>query len=573
MANDDKNKLIFVTCPSCNSLVPALSTRCRMCGASLEASSENKKDEQPVRESRVRQKTMTISETMKDKIVEQFSEPIDSEDLENPFATEEVEDDIPEMPVSEIDNNDPLSSLIEEKEVNDDIFDMSNIQDESDKNFQPQETTNDISDNNIFLKEESQEEIVQITSKEISQKKSLEEKTPDVEVPEQKKDFFEGLDDDIFSQDLDLESDLGDLFDDINKEENVPIEEDELYPSDTMKKEQVHETNNQENIFLDFKTDDHGNNDNKKNVDITPEFDMLNDNQQNQEIDLLDTEENKKDIIENKNPQKLTQKIEVPHDVQVVYEENILKEDNNLNTKKGSDTFFEKDNANKKFSSQSNNNSHKLFSTKETASNKYINTEQKENKERLNEPKKSNNLLLNKKTEQHKLTFKDSYENKKNKMENKDDVQKNNNENINRRESKIEQKVENKIENTKKESNTVVSKDILGRLMGWLVSFKDPKGTAFEVREGKFFVTSSSLKESDFIIDDESISTPHALVTISNSNGILIQDLMSDLGIYLKEAGQNEYIKKETSFKVHHGDRVKFGNVEYVVCLVSHVGE
>ena len=32
----DSTELTFVRCPSCRSLVPAVSTRCRMCGASLD---------------------------------------------------------------------------------------------------------------------------------------------------------------------------------------------------------------------------------------------------------------------------------------------------------------------------------------------------------------------------------------------------------------------------------------------------------------------------------------------------------------------------------------------------------
>ena len=32
----DSTELTFVRCPSCRSLVPAVSTRCRMCGAGLE---------------------------------------------------------------------------------------------------------------------------------------------------------------------------------------------------------------------------------------------------------------------------------------------------------------------------------------------------------------------------------------------------------------------------------------------------------------------------------------------------------------------------------------------------------
>ncbi|NDC37773.1 MAG: hypothetical protein EBZ48_06940, partial [Proteobacteria bacterium] len=58
----DSTELTFVRCPSCRSLVPAISTRCRMCGATLEASAAAEEGEQEPRKSgRVRQRTMSES--------------------------------------------------------------------------------------------------------------------------------------------------------------------------------------------------------------------------------------------------------------------------------------------------------------------------------------------------------------------------------------------------------------------------------------------------------------------------------------------------------------------------------
>ena len=42
----NNNNKTFVRCPSCKSLVPALSTRCRMCGASIEVSDSNQEQEE-----------------------------------------------------------------------------------------------------------------------------------------------------------------------------------------------------------------------------------------------------------------------------------------------------------------------------------------------------------------------------------------------------------------------------------------------------------------------------------------------------------------------------------------------
>ena len=63
------------------------------------------------------------------------------------------------------------------------------------------------------------------------------------------------------------------------------------------------------------------------------------------------------------------------------------------------------------------------------------------------------------------------------------------------------------------------------------------------------------------------------MVTISKNNGLVVQDLMSDMGIFLKHSKDAEYEKQELPFKITHCDWVKFGNVEYLVSLIAHVGE
>lgn len=111
-----------------------------------------------------------------------------------------------------------------------------------------------------------------------------------------------------------------------------------------------------------------------------------------------------------------------------------------------------------------------------------------------------------------------------------------------------------------------------GRLYGWLVSYSDPDGRSIELREGKFFVTGSSLKESDLIINDKSISTPHALVSVGGDGGLRLQDLMSDRGVFLRHGESGAYQRREEPCTVEHGDWVRFGDVEFLVCLIAHVG-
>lgn len=116
------------------------------------------------------------------------------------------------------------------------------------------------------------------------------------------------------------------------------------------------------------------------------------------------------------------------------------------------------------------------------------------------------------------------------------------------------------------------SEAVSGRLFGWLVSYTDPDGAATELREGKFFVTASSLKDSDLIIDEPSISTPHALVSVSIDGGLQVQDLMSDRGVFVRRRGDDTYRREADVTRVEHGDWLRFGDVEYLVSLIAHVG-
>jgi pSer/pThr/pTyr-binding forkhead associated (FHA) protein len=106
-----------------------------------------------------------------------------------------------------------------------------------------------------------------------------------------------------------------------------------------------------------------------------------------------------------------------------------------------------------------------------------------------------------------------------------------------------------------------------GRLFGWLVSYENPDGRAIELREGKFFVTSSSIKGSDLILEDPSISTPHALMSISDA-GLLVQDLMSDHGVFVRAGDDGSYRREDGVIRVSHGDWLKFGDVEFLVIIV-----
>lgn len=122
-------------------------------------------------------------------------------------------------------------------------------------------------------------------------------------------------------------------------------------------------------------------------------------------------------------------------------------------------------------------------------------------------------------------------------------------------------------------TSQVQAEEAFGRLYGWLVSYADPAGTSIELREGKFFLTKNSLKDTDLVIPDASISTPHAMFTISVKTGLVVQDLMSDRGVFVRRVNADTYKREDGAVVVEHGDWLRFGDVEFVVTLVAHVGQ
>ncbi len=107
-----------------------------------------------------------------------------------------------------------------------------------------------------------------------------------------------------------------------------------------------------------------------------------------------------------------------------------------------------------------------------------------------------------------------------------------------------------------------------GRLFGWLVSYENPDGRAIELREGKFFVTGSSIKTTDLVIEDPSISTPHALMSVSGDAGLKVQDLMSERGLFVRSREGGQYRREEGTVEIKHGDWLRFGDVEFLVTIV-----
>lgn len=107
-----------------------------------------------------------------------------------------------------------------------------------------------------------------------------------------------------------------------------------------------------------------------------------------------------------------------------------------------------------------------------------------------------------------------------------------------------------------------------GVLVGWLVNYaQNANGSSIELRSGKYFVARQRLRDDDLVIPDSAISTPHCLIKASKG-ALQLQDLMSEQGTFVKKSGSNNYVPVEEAGVIEHGDRVRFGAYEVVVCLV-----
>lgn len=108
-----------------------------------------------------------------------------------------------------------------------------------------------------------------------------------------------------------------------------------------------------------------------------------------------------------------------------------------------------------------------------------------------------------------------------------------------------------------------------GVLVGWFVDYsRDSKGTAREIRTGRFFLSGEQLRPTDMVLKHESVSTPHCLVRASAQGGMHFQDLMSERGTFVRRLGESSFQRINEPFSVESGDSIRFGGVEVTVCLI-----
>lgn len=611
----NNNNKTFVRCPSCKSLVPALSTRCRMCGASIEVSDSNQEQEEK-RGTRIRQKTMTISEAMKDAIREDLGVDIDhklDKDTTNPFAEQETtkEDNFSSSNNTQnIDEADPLASFLDNDDIFDNYSDSNDSQNDTAENNAPREDIKESfddkvkddfkdSDDDIFNANGNnfdENNIQEAPNKEINENEPLNE-----ESKEEDDDLFSDLGDEILSEELDF----SDILEDVEAKANESIHDDELYPEDDniikdtndnknfVEDEELYEQNNENHDDINDFSSNYEENDDKALQDFVTE-DSVEDNLNEDDFDTVEPQD--VNTKSGHNPSKNND-----FDDEFLSINELLEKDKEDNERQFNKAIAAKNEQNDHKNAINNEKAQRITaeievspSIKKVYENQRVANigQDKKNNIKLNFGKVDKNANKETLKEEVQIEVKPEKVNvnvrENTKKDKQVEVKEASNEMIDN--TTTEKKIEIKIEKVKKEDvesetkdlneakkvlhrTSVPSMDMKGRLFGWIVSFKNPNGKAFELREGKFFVTKNSLKENDLIINDESISTPHAMVTISKNNGLVVQDLMSDMGIFLKHSKDSEYEKQELPFKITHGDWVKFGNVEYLVSLIAHVGE
>lgn len=109
------------------------------------------------------------------------------------------------------------------------------------------------------------------------------------------------------------------------------------------------------------------------------------------------------------------------------------------------------------------------------------------------------------------------------------------------------------------------------KIVGFLVSFdEDSNGEVFEIRAGRWLVTSKPTDHGDFIlINDETISPLHAIIRATAEGKVQVLDQLSEYGTGLFKSGSEEEEEiAGTMAAVNHGDRIRFGKRHFTICMV-----
>lgn len=112
------------------------------------------------------------------------------------------------------------------------------------------------------------------------------------------------------------------------------------------------------------------------------------------------------------------------------------------------------------------------------------------------------------------------------------------------------------------------------KIIGFLVSFdKNKNGEVFEIRAGRWLLTSRPTEHGDFIlIDDDSISSLHAIIRATKDGKIQVLDQLSEHGTGLFSVGSDDEQEVAGSLvSLSHGDLIRFGKRFFAVCIIPEV--
>lgn len=111
-------------------------------------------------------------------------------------------------------------------------------------------------------------------------------------------------------------------------------------------------------------------------------------------------------------------------------------------------------------------------------------------------------------------------------------------------------------------------------LVGWFIGYGETKaGLTYEVRTGRFLITKEALLDSDVVLEDDTLSTPHCILKASADDGISIQDLMSENGTSVKKSNRAKFQTCDGPTPLNSGDVIKLGGTEMLVVLVPQAGK
>lgn len=110
------------------------------------------------------------------------------------------------------------------------------------------------------------------------------------------------------------------------------------------------------------------------------------------------------------------------------------------------------------------------------------------------------------------------------------------------------------------------------RLIGWLVSYEmDARGKAFEIRSGRTIISTENSGRSRVItLKAQDISTPHMALNATPKHTLLVQDIFSESGSFLRKASSNEDKPITGPVELGHGDWIRIGSqTRFQVCLID----